>query len=64
MKKTWSCSSADLFHSIASTEEYNQILDEWAEIVYRHLCQLSENQPEVPETLLPYNGERTGTDGY
>lgn len=63
MKKTWNCSSVDLFHSPVSAEEYNQILDEWAEIVYRHLCQLSENLPDVPETYAAQAAERTGTDG-
>lgn len=63
MKKTWSGSSVELIHSMISLEEYNQILDEWAEIVYRHLCQLSENQSKVPETLQPCAGERTGTNG-
>lgn len=61
MKKTWNCSSVDLIHSTLPTEEYNQLLDEWAEIVYRHLCQLSENQSKVPETNPAKAAERTGT---
>lgn len=59
MKKTWECAQVEIAHSILSVEEYNQTLDEWAEVIYRHLCQLQENQPEVPETLI----KRTGTDG-
>lgn len=64
MRKTWNCSSADLCYAITSSEEYNQILDEWAEIVYHHLCQLPEIPSEFPETLMPLAGERTGTDDY
>lgn len=63
MKKTWNCSSVEIIHSIISAEECNQILDEWAEIVYRHLCQLSEDQSMVPETYAANAAERTGTDG-
>lgn len=61
MKKTWNVSSVDLIHSTVSAEEYNQILDEWAEVVYRHLCQLSETQPAVSETYMAQAAERTGT---
>ncbi len=60
MKKTWNCSSVDLIHSTLPIEEYNQLLDEWAEIVYRHFCQLSETKLKVPETN-PALAERTGT---
>jgi hypothetical protein len=60
MKRTWACSKVEVIHSILSVEEYDQILDEWAEVVYRYLCQLHENQAEAPETLT----KRTGTDGY
>ncbi len=63
MKKTWSGSSVETFHSTLPAEEYNQVLDEWAEIVYRHLCQLSDDQSKVPETSMPELGERTGTNG-
>lgn len=42
-------------------EEYNQLLDEWAEIVYCHLCQLSE-KALVTETLLPILAERNVTN--
>jgi hypothetical protein len=53
----YKCSDVKITHSTISTEEYNQPLDEMAEIVYRHICQLSENQPVVSETF----SERTGT---
>ena len=46
-----------------SNEEFQQLLDEWAEIVYCHLCQLSEEKTLVTETLSPLAAERTGTNG-
>ncbi len=58
MKKTWECTQVKVVHSSISVEEYNQILDEWAEIIYRYFCQLSEKNSVVPETLI----KRTGTD--
>lgn len=61
MKRTWNSSSVDLLHSTVSAEEYNQILDEWAEVVYRHLCQLSANPPAVSETNEAHAAERTET---
>lgn len=48
---------------IVSDEEYNQLLAEWAEIVYYDLCQLSEKEILAPATLPPVMAtERTGTD--
>ncbi len=44
-------------------EEFEQLLDEWAEIVYRYLCQLSEKQTLVTESSPPLAAERTGTNG-
>ena len=64
MKKTWSCSSVELIHSILPTEEYDQILDEVAEIVYRRFCQISEISLEAPELEPALGAEnRTGTNG-
>jgi len=42
-------------------EEYQQRLDEWAEIVYRHLSQLLEKKPLVPELSTPLAAEKDGS---
>lgn len=64
MKKTWECSQVEVVHSSISVEEYNQILDEFAEMIYGFLCQLPENKPEwFPNFQAPYEQKRTGTDG-
>lgn len=63
MKRTWECLSIEVVHSRENVEEYEQRLDDWAEIVYRYLCQLPENQSEAPETNTARTAERTGTDG-
>jgi hypothetical protein len=44
-------------------EEFEQLLDEWAEIVYCYLCQLSEKKTLVTEAFTPLAAERTGTNG-
>lgn len=46
-----------------SIEEYNQRLDETAEMVYRYFCQLLEDQVLAPETNVEESAGRTGTDG-
>ncbi len=43
-------------------EEYEQILDEWTDLVYSYFCQLSEKKILAPELLTPLAAERTGTD--
>lgn len=63
MKKTWECSQVEVVHSRDTIEEYKQRLDEWAEIIYRYLCQLPENQSKGSETMTARTAERTGTDG-
>ena len=63
MKKTWNPSRVEIFHSTVSLEEYEQLLDEWAAIVYRHLCQLTEDQAKVSRNSMPLAAERTGTNG-
>lgn len=59
MKRVWEWSQIEVTHAIIRKEEFNQVLDEWAEIVYRRLCQLCETEAQVS---LTSNG-RTGTDG-
>ena len=56
MKKTWDNSMIKITHAAVPAVEYNQLLDEWADIVYRHFCQLSKDQTEVPVTLLKRTG--------
>ncbi len=64
MKKTWDVSRIDIVHSMITTEEYQQLLDEWAEIVYRHLCQLHDDHSKVPNFNSASNEqERTATYG-
>lgn len=52
--------SIDVSYVIIRDEEFEQLLDEWAEIVYCHLCQLLEKKTLVTETLKPLAAERTG----
>ena len=63
MKKTWDCARIEVVHSRVSTEDYNQLLEEWAEVVYQYLCQLHEIKPEVPNLTASKEQKRTGTDG-
>ncbi len=60
MKRTWEIPKVKIEHAIITNEEFDQLLDGWAEIVYRHFCQLQEeDQAEVSVTSM----KRTGTDG-
>ncbi len=59
MKKIWETPQVEIEYEIVSVEQFKQRLDEWAEIVYCHFCQLHTDQAEVSEPLQ----KRTGTDG-
>lgn len=59
MKKVWEIPQIEIKYEIVTDEQFEQRLDEWAEIVYRHICQLQNDQAEVSEPLT----KRTGTDG-
>lgn len=62
MKKIWDVSHIEVIHAILNSEEYKQTLDEWAEVLYRYLSQLSDNQnSKVSETHTALEA-RTGTD--
>lgn len=63
MKGTWELMNVEVVHSRENHEEYDRLLEEWSEIVYRYFCQLRENQsPKASETNTA-NAGRTGTDG-
>lgn len=62
MKRIWERSHVEVVHSRVTTEEYNQLLEEWAEMVYQYLCQLPEKSPEVPNLTAQTEHKRTGTD--
>lgn len=55
--------NVEVVHSRENYEEYDRLLEEWSEIVYRYLCQLPENQSKVSETIPAKTAERTGTNG-
>jgi len=65
MKKTWDVKDVEIVPMILPVEEYNQRLEEAAELVYRYFCQLQENQALVPETETANHicEKRTGTNG-
>jgi hypothetical protein len=63
MKKTWSVNQVEVIPVEISDEEYNQLLDETTEMVYRYFCQLSDSSNLVPETNTAIAVESTGTHG-
>lgn len=63
MKGTWEFPQVEIDHAIVPDEEFNQLLDEWAEIVYRYLCQLTEIKTCGSRNSMPFEAGRTGTDG-
>ena len=62
MSKKWEIKSCEISFEKVSAEEFKQIIDEFAELVYGYLCQLSESSL-TPEIRSPISAERTGTDG-
>lgn len=62
MKKSWDIESYEMIPMRVESEEYNQLLDEMAELVYGYLCQLHETTlaSEIDVTQVT---ERTGSDG-
>lgn len=62
MKKKWEPKSVIHDFSTIPTEEYKQILEEFAELIYRDFCQLHTDQPHVNATFTPVE-ERTNTNG-
>ncbi len=63
MKRIWEFTQVEIDHVIVPDEEFNHRLDEWAEIVYGYLCQLSEKQAKASQHSMPEMAGRTGTDG-
>lgn len=61
MPKMSEIKNCEVLFEKVSAEEFKQIIDEFAELVYGYLCQLSESSLE-PEIHSPIVVERTGTD--
>lgn len=63
MKRKWEMPEIHTSFTSIPTEEYNLLLDEWAEMVYRHFCQLPRDQTKVPVNQMSQRTERSGTNG-
>jgi hypothetical protein len=61
MKKTWEVTQVEIIPTPISADLYNQLLEELAELVYRHLCQFPEKDNLVPETSSASSLRKTGT---
>lgn len=61
MKKTWELDSYEIIPMRVPTEEYEQLLDEFAELVYCYICQL-QDKTKASEFLMDQTIKRTGTD--
>lgn len=64
MKQKWDAQHVECVPVRIPVEEYNQILEEFAELIYLGLCQLQKDEPLV--SVSPDESqvlERTGTDG-
>ena len=62
MKKSWAIEEFEMIPMRVESEEYNQLLDEMAELVYCYFCQLHET-PKASEIDVTQVTERTGSDG-
>lgn len=61
MKKSWELEKCEIIPMRVPTEEYEQILDEVAELVYCYICQL-QDKTKASEFLMDQPIKRTGTD--
>lgn len=61
MKKTWELESYENIPMRVPTEEYKQLLDEVAELVYSYIRQL-QDKTKASEFLMDQPIKRTGTD--
>lgn len=51
MKRSFEIHKIETAYSTVSAKEYNQLLDEWAEVVYSYFCQLQKDQIKASETF-------------
>lgn len=61
MKKTWELKKIEIIPMRVPSEEYEQLLDEVAELVYRYICQL-QDKTKASEFSMDRTIKRTGTD--
>ncbi len=61
--RIWNVNQVEIIPMRVESEEYNQVLDEVSEMIYRYFCQLYEIDSLVPETQAVTTAGRTGTDG-
>lgn len=63
MKNSWDAKKVEIIPMRISAENYDQLLDETAELVYRYFCQLLEIKLEASVANTEISVDRTGTDG-
>jgi hypothetical protein len=51
MRKKWEDTQIQIDYSAISGDEYNQLLDEWANTVYSYFCQHRNDQIKAPVTF-------------
>jgi hypothetical protein len=61
MKKSWDLESFEIISMRIETEEYQQHLDEFTELVYNYFCQLTD-KTKASELTMDHTIKRTGTD--
>lgn len=61
MKKTWELEQYEIIPMRVPTEEYEQLLDEVAELVYCYICQF-QDKTKASEISMDQTIKRTGTD--
>jgi hypothetical protein len=51
MRNQWEDTQIQIDYSAISGDEYNQLLDEWANTVYSYFCQHRDDQIKAPVTF-------------
>lgn len=63
MKKRWEALHVDHDFSAIPTTEYKQILEEFAELIYRDFCQLQKDKPLEHNLVAAHVAERMCSNG-
>ncbi len=52
-KSKWNAESVAIATHMIPQSEYNKLVEEWAEVIYLHFCQLPENSNSLALELKP-----------
>ena len=61
-QKSWRCHKSELIPIRVNRDEYTASVDELADLIYKHICQLELEKSLASETLTPSNWKSEDAD--